>query len=69
MSQQWVENTVSDMVKSDDPATKALGQKLQTALDDGEPPVTGKVIQATGSGGATEVPLPSDPVYNGLRYN
>jgi hypothetical protein len=69
MSQQWVENTVSDMVKSDDPATKALGQKLQTALDDGEPPVTGKVIQATGSGGATEVPLPSDPVYNGGRYN
>jgi hypothetical protein len=69
MSQEWVENTVSDMVKSDDPATKALGQRLQTALDDGEPPVTGKVLEAVQGGGAKEVPLPDNPVYNGGRYN
>lgn len=69
MSQEWVENTVSDMVKSDDPATKALGRRLQDALDNGQPPLTGKVIQAVEGGGATEIPLQNNPVYNGGRYN
>jgi hypothetical protein len=69
MSQEWVENTISDMVKSEDPAAKALGKRLQAALDDGEPPVTGKVIEAIEGGGAKEVPLPSTPDYNGGRYN
>lgn len=42
MSQQWVENTVSEMVKSRDAATNGLGQRLQDALDFGDPPLTGK---------------------------
>jgi hypothetical protein len=68
MSQEWIENSVSDMVNSSDPATRALGQRMQTALDTGDPPLTGKVIQATGNG-AQEIPLPNDSVYNGGRYN
>jgi hypothetical protein len=69
MSKEWVENTVSDMVKSDDAATKALGKRLQDALDTGNPKVTGKVIQAVEGGGAREISLPNDNVYNGGRYN
>lgn len=69
MSQEWVENSVSDMLNSSDPATRALGQKLQDALDTGDPPLTGKVIQALPGGGAQEIPLPQGPIYNGGRYN
>lgn len=69
MSQEWVENSVSDMLKSDDPDTRALGKRLQDALDTGDPPLTGKVIQAVEGGAANEVPLPDNPVYNGGRYN
>jgi len=68
MSQEWVENSVSDMTNSSDPATRALGQRLQKALDTGVPPLTGKVIQAAGAG-AKEIALPNNPVYNGGRYN
>ena len=54
---------------SKDPATQALGNRLQDALKTGSPPVTGKVIQAADGGGATEVPLPNDDDYNGGQYN
>lgn len=69
MSKEWVKNTISEMVKSEDSTTKALGKRLRTALDDGEPPVTGKVIEALKKSGAKEVPLPPGPEYNGGRYN
>jgi len=69
MSNEWVKNTVPDMIKSDDPGTKALGKTLRDALDNGEPPLTGKVIQAVEGGGAQELPLPPGPVYNAGRYN
>lgn len=69
MSQEWVQNTVTDMTNSSDPGTQALGQRLQNALDTGDPPVTGKVIQAQPGGGAQEIPLPPGPVYNGGQYN
>ncbi|MFC5863352.1 DUF6861 domain-containing protein [Acidicapsa dinghuensis] len=69
MSQEWVQNTVTEMTNSSDPATQALGQRLQNALDTGDPPVTGKVIQAQPGGGAQEIPLPPGPVYNGGQYN
>jgi len=69
MSQEWVENTVNEMRRSSDPATKALGERLQNALDTGDPPLTGKVIQANPAGGASEVPLPQEVIDNGGRYN
>jgi hypothetical protein len=69
MSQEWVENSVSDMLNSSDAGTRAIGQKLQDALDNGTPAVTGKVIQAIQGGGAQEIPLPQGPIYNGGQYN
>jgi len=69
MSQQWVRNTVDEMLNSNDPATRDLGQRLQDALDDKQPPLTGKVIQAIQGGGAQELPLQEGPIYNGGRYN
>jgi hypothetical protein len=69
MSQKWVQNTVEQMQKSKDPAKQALGNRLADALENGAPPVTGKVIQAVDGGGATEIPLPNNPAYNGGLYN
>jgi len=63
MSQQWMNNTIKEMMKSSDPNTRALGQSLQDAMDDGEPPITGKVIQALPGGGAQELPSPVS-IYN-----
>lgn len=56
MSREWVENSAREMAESSDEATKELGNEILHALENGPPPrVTGKVLEATEEGTATEV--------------
>lgn len=64
MSAEWTRNTAQEMAQSANPETKKLGQDLLKALDSGEPPVRGKVLQADDAGGAHELPCPDDGIFN-----
>lgn len=64
MSKPWVKNTVEEMKKSSDPASRKLGQQLDDALKTGSPKVTGKAVSAPGNGPPKELPIPGGPNYN-----
>lgn len=67
MSKDWVGNTADEMARSKNVETQQLGRDIRRALDTGDPPVTGKVIQATQAGGAVELPatkIPDSGIYN-----
>jgi RHS repeat-associated protein len=66
MSEEWVDNTITELQRSSNPADQQLGQELRDAMASGHPPITGRVVQADGNGGSNMVPIDgtTTPRYN-----
>lgn len=62
MTDEWVTRTAQELARSADPLERRLGQSILQALEDGAPPVTGRLVEADGVGGYLRHDLPGDQV-------